>query len=95
MRRSAFIGLLALSGCASDIVSQPADPAVTARIVQACTASGLFKLADGLLLSAVPGGPLAKGIIDAGVDIACADPARFAGDIGTVEWVVKNLAAKL
>lgn len=87
-----------LAGCAEGLAGfqmQPADPAATARIVRACTASGLFKLADGFALSAVPGGPLAKTVIDAGVDRVCANPAAFAADISTAEWVVKNLSASV
>ncbi len=82
--------LVALAGCAG-IVQQPADPAVTARIVAACTQSGMFKMASGLALSAVPAGPLASAVINAGVDRVCADPASFSADISTVEWVVMNL----
>lgn len=88
-----FLGLLVSCGGMPPIVAQPADPAVAHRIVQACTASGLFKTVAGFALAAVPAGPLASSVIDAGVDRVCADPQRFAGDISTVEWVAKNLAA--
>ncbi len=74
---------------------QPADPAVTARIVAACTASGLFKAVDGAVAMAVPAAALPVMVVNAGVDIVCRDPSRFAADISTVEWVVKNLAGKL
>jgi hypothetical protein len=69
----------------------PPDPAVVMRIVTACTGSGLFKLAGGALEIAVPATALPVAVVNAGVDKVCADPARFAGDVSTVEWVVKNL----
>lgn len=89
-----MLGAVALAGCAG-VVAQPADPATTARIVTACTASGLFKAVDGTLSAAVPAAALPVMVVNAGVDVVCRDPARFAGDISTVEWVVKNLSGVL
>jgi hypothetical protein len=51
----------------------------------------LFKLAGGALEIAVPAAALAVAVVEAGVEKVCADPQRFAGDVSTVEWVVKNL----
>jgi hypothetical protein len=88
----ALAGVLLLAGCQPLAVErQPADPAVIARIVAACTDSGLFKLAGGALEIAVPAATLPVAVVNAGVDKVCANPERFAGDVSTVEWVVKNL----
>ncbi len=81
-----------VAGCG--ITPQSANPEVVQRIVAACTASGLFKAVDGALSAAVPAAALPVMVINAGVDRVCADPQRFAGDISTVEWVVRNLAAR-
>lgn len=88
----ALAGAALLSACAP---MQPADPAVTARIVAACTASGLFKLVDGGVAAAVPAAALPVMVVNAGVDVVCADPARFSADLSTVEWVVRNLGQRL
>ena len=93
MRLSAAPAALLLLASCSAIPQQPADPAVTARIVAACAASGMFKAVDGALSAAVPVAALPVMVINAGVDVVCGDPARFAADVSTVEWVVKNLAA--
>ncbi len=82
---------LGLAACGA-VPPQPPDPAVAQRIATTCLGSGLFKTGIGLGFSLVPAGALPAQIIDAGVDQVCADPARFAGDIGTVEWLVKNTA---
>lgn len=89
-----MLGAVALVGCTA-VATQPADPAVTARIVSACTASGLFKAIDNALSAAVPVASLPVMVINAGVDRVCANPAAFAADISTVEWVVKNLSGIL
>jgi hypothetical protein len=87
-------GLLLFVGCQTPSESPPTpDPAVVERILRACTGSGLFKLAGGALEIAVPAAALPVAVINAGVDKVCADPERFAGDVSTVEWVVKNLRA--
>jgi hypothetical protein len=87
-------GVLLLASCQpGPIERQPPDPAVVARIVAACTGSGLFKLAGGALEIAVPATALPVAVINAGVDKVCANPEQFAGDVSTVEWVVKNLRA--
>ncbi len=92
-RKIAAVALsIALSSC-SAVQVQPADPAMVARIVSACTASGLFKAVDGTLSAAVPAMALPAMVINAGIDIVCRDPARFAADLSTAEWVAKNLAA--
>jgi hypothetical protein len=91
--RIAAAALFALASC-SGITPQPADPATANRIVKACLASGLFKAVDGALSAAVPAAALPVMAVNAGVDIVCRDPNRFAGDISTVEWVVKNLAVR-
>jgi hypothetical protein len=90
----ALLILALLAGCSgAGIVAQPADPAATARIVAACTASGLFKAVDGAFSAAVPAAAMPVMAVNAGVDIVCRDPARFAADLSTAEWVAKNLAA--
>ncbi len=97
MNRKLLAAALAvsLSSC-SAVPVQPADPDVVQRIVTACLASGLFKSGVGFGLSfAGPPGEIADRVISWGIDRVCADPVRFAGDISTVEWVVKNLAAVL
>jgi len=84
--------LLLLVGCQMPAEPPPPpDPAVVQRILRACTASGLFKLAGGVLEIAVPTAALPGAVVDAGVEKVCADPQRFAGDVSTVEWVIKNL----
>jgi hypothetical protein len=88
--------VLLLASCQSGpVTQQPADPAVVARIVHACTNSGLFKLAGGALEIAVPAATLPVAVVNAGVERVCADPERFAGDVSTVEWVVNNLHANV
>jgi hypothetical protein len=92
----ALAALFLLAGCQPPPgPPPPPDPAVVARIVTACTGSGLFKLAGGALEIAVPATALPVAVVNAGVDKVCADPARFAGDVSTVEWVVKNLRASV
>ncbi len=91
IRVRVFVIAFALAAC---VPQQPADPAVTGRIVRACTASGLFKAVDGAVTMAVPAAALPVMVVNAGVDIVCADPARFAADISTAEWVVRNLGNK-
>jgi len=84
--------LLFFVGCqTSTEPPPPPDPAVVQRILQACTASGFFKLAGGALEIAVPAAALPVAVVNAGVEQVCANPQRFAGDVSTVEWVVKNL----
>jgi hypothetical protein len=92
MKHLHVLAFLALAACGP---MQPADPAVTARIVAACTQSGLFKAVDGAVTVALPAAALPVMVINAGVDIVCANPERFAADISTVEWVVRNLPRRL
>lgn len=97
MIRIAAVGLvLALASCSS--LPATNAPAVNARagtiqagIVQACVASGMFRMADTVVMIAVPISALPLAVINAGVDRVCADPARYARDAATVEWVVRNL----
>ena len=91
MRISPWFCLL-LAACGTQM--QPPDPAITARIVAACTMSGLFKMVEGIAVAAMPIAVLPVAVLNAGVDIVCADPARFSADLSTVEWVVRNLGAK-
>ena len=84
--------LLLFVGCQSPTEPPPPpDPAVVQRILRACTESGLFRLVGGALEIAVPAAALPVAVVNAGVEKVCADPQRFAGDVSTVEWVVKNL----
>src|SRR6185295_8286311 len=90
---SAAAAIAALSGC-SGIVQQPADPAMVARIRAACMADGVFKDMGGRLVLSmipVPGVATADRIISMGIDIVCANPERFAADLSTAEWVIRNL----
>jgi hypothetical protein len=88
--------VLLLAGCQlGSIEPQSADPAVVARIVAACTNSGLFKLAGGALEIAVPTATLPIAVVNAGVDKVCADPERFAGDVSTAQWVAENLRTSI
>lgn len=89
---------LLLAGCGAAM--QPADPAITARIVAACMADRVFVMVGGrLVLGAVDPTRVAAPLIAAGVDVVCANPERFSADLSTAEWVLKNLpgrsAAKL
>jgi hypothetical protein len=89
------ITLASCSGLPS-VIGQPADPAVVARIVQACQIDGVFKMLGGrLVLASVPVAGAVDAIIAAGVDRVCADPAAFAANVATAEWVAKNITAAL
>lgn len=81
----------ALSACAG-VPKQPADPAVIQKITDACavyeTAKAGIALAGGIL----PGGGTAIAVVEAFVDPVCADPAKFAGDLSTADWILKNAA---
>ena len=84
----------ALTGCAgTTIVRQPADPAVVQKIADACAVYQAAKVSTGIAAGFVPAAGSAIAIIEAFTDPMCADPAKFAGDIATVEWVVKNARA--
>ena len=97
MKRLILLAVV-LSGCSSmsSVPSRPANPAVVAKIVAACTARGLFRpvivAGETVAEAAVPVAALPIGLVRAGVDLVCANPSRFAADISTVEWVAKNIA---
>lgn len=95
IRKFAVAAAIALNLGACAIAQQPADPKVTADITRACLNSGLFKMADGAIALAVPAASLPIGVVNAGVDRVCADPAAFAGDVSTAEWVAKNTASRV
>jgi hypothetical protein len=80
-----------LVGCSSPPPQQPADPAVVARIERVCQDSGLFKVINGVVVLAVPAASIPVALLNAGVDQVCMNPERFASDISTVQWLVKNL----
>lgn len=64
---------------------------IEAKIVQACTSSGLFRAVGSVASVALPVAALPIGVINAGVDQVCANPARYANDLSTVSWVIWNL----
>lgn len=88
---------LGLAACGAVGTPPPADPKVTAEIVNVCMGSGLFVAINSTLTSLVPvpGVAIAGSLVDAGVMQVCADPARFARDASTVIWLVKLLAAAI
>jgi hypothetical protein len=55
----------------------------------------LFKMADGLAAALVPAADLPIAAVNAGVDLVCAHPERFAADISTLEWLARNLKAEI
>ena len=84
----------ALAACAgTTIPRQPTDPAVVQKIANACAVYQAAKLGAGIAAGLVPAAGSAIAIIEAFTDPVCADPTRFAGDIATVEWVLKNARA--
>lgn len=85
------VGLLA--GCAN-ITPQPADPKVVQRIENVCMASGYFKFVNGALALAYPPAAVPAQIFNRGIDQVCGDPVKFAGDVSTVEWLVRNMPWK-
>lgn len=90
--------LMLLAACTSGtaLPTVPADPAVVARIVAACTADGVFKSVGGrLVLGAVPYAGQADAIVAAGIDRICANPETAATDLATAEQVAKNIAGQI
>lgn len=85
-RALACAALLVLAAC-----STPPDERVE-RLVRICAASGLFKAVGGAAAIAVPVAALPIAVVNAGVDIVCANPERFVKDVGTADWLAKNLA---
>lgn len=99
LKRGAAAGLLLLLvGCTVPPNPHQAgdDERVEAKILRACTASGLFRPAiatgEALLEAAVPIATLPVAVVEAGVHLVCAQPHLFAHKISSVEWTVKNLA---
>jgi hypothetical protein len=80
-----------LIGCATPPPQQPADPTIVARIERVCQDSGLFKVINGVVVLAVPAASIPVALLNAGVDKVCMNPEKFASDISTVQWLVKNL----
>jgi len=93
--RSSLALPLALAGCVGAVTPPPPDPAVVQEIGTVCEASGLFEAADGTLTMFLPAATLPVDVLNAGVDVVCANPAQFAGDIAAVNWLVRNLNAYL
>ena len=94
MRKLILAGALALAACQGVTPDQATTARIQADIVKACLSSPLFKMATGTATMVVPAATLPVAIINAGVDQVCADPARFANDASTVEWVFKNLTKR-
>jgi hypothetical protein len=97
-RTLALASALALAGAlaactGTAIVRQPADPTVMRKIAEACAIYQAAKLGAGIAAGLVPTAGSAIAIIEAFTDPVCADPAKFAGDIATIEWVLKNARA--
>jgi hypothetical protein len=94
------LGMIGLAGCGA---MTPADQTrfgvdsvrIQAKIETLCLGSGLFKAADGAVAMFVPAANLPVALVNAGVDRVCAHPAAFAQDASTVEWLARNLAARL
>ncbi len=97
----ALCAALALSACNLPPNPDMATDAnrIEAKIVRACTASGLFKpvvaIGETMLEAAVPVSVLPVALVNAGVDQVCAMPSVFAGQIGTVEWITTLLVNHL
>ena len=93
MKKIALATVLVLGACQTPGVPlQPANPAVVSRIISACTMDGVFKAVGGrAILQSVPYVGIADQIAAVGVDQVCANPERFAQDIATATWVVKNI----
>jgi hypothetical protein len=104
LRRGALLLALGLiAGCAGVAPPSPAELAredadtirIAAKIRHACLGSGLFKLADGAVAAAVPAAELPVALTNAGVDLVCANPERFAREASTIEWLGRELKAKI
>lgn len=93
LSRAVALPMMILAGCAGSTtaVVQPPDPAIVADITNVCLASGLFEIGDGVVATLVPVTALPIALVNAGVDKVCANPAAFASDISTVQWLVSNL----
>jgi hypothetical protein len=74
------------------VAPQPADPATVAKITRICMASGFFHLVNGGLALVYP---VPARLLDYGIDQVCMNPERFASDVSTVEWLLKNLPSRL
>lgn len=100
MKRIAVVApFLMLGACSalSTTSTLPAVPAadtarIEARIVSACTADGVFRpVVKAGVTIAVPVGTVPLSVLEEGIDKICADPDRYAGYVGTAEWVLKGL----
>ncbi len=86
----ALLLALGVNGCT---VPLP-EPQIEAAIRTACVYSGLFEQVDAFgTLVPVPGVSFGIGLLNAGVDKVCSDPARYAGDISTIEWLLAQFRA--
>ena len=70
------------------VAPQPADPAVVVKITRICMASCFFHVVNGGLALVYPVPAL---LLDYGIDQVCMNPERFASDVTTVEWLLKNM----
>lgn len=86
--------LAACGGATPTPVVNAADVArIQGRLVQACLASGLFKLVNGAVVMAVPPAALPANLANAEIDRVCADPALAARNIAQAEAVIAALQA--
>jgi hypothetical protein len=90
-----FVAALALAGCSGTLQQGETDPKIADAIGRVCMSSGLFKIADGAVATFVPAADLPIILVNAGVDKVCANPAKFAADASTVEWVAQQFAAAI
>lgn len=64
---------------------------VIASIAVPAAALPLSVVASVIASIALPAAALPLSVVEAGVDIVCRNPARFAHDAATVGWVARNL----
>lgn len=96
MKKVMVLASLVLASCSTSVPPQPANPKVVSDIVSACTIDGVFKNVGGrLVLQSLPYVGAADSIIAVGIDRVCSDPQRYAGDLATASWVLRNLRAIL
>jgi hypothetical protein len=90
MKYSIPLSFALLTAC-SNVTPQPANPSVTAKIVHICTASGFFKVINGIVVLAYPVSATPIAILNAGIDKVCTNPEKFSSDLSTVDWLLKNM----